>query len=152
MSPIAEALQQNDAIFNFATEYFYKNPSLGDKIPNLTDADFASFKQSLKKNPISMDTETQKALKSLKELAKKEGIDDAIKTEYNQLALAIQKSEENQINKYQKEIKNLILDELILRYQYREGLYQYYLKNNTEIKKATSVLNNSIEYNKILLK
>lgn len=152
LSPIAEALQQNDAIFNFATEYFYKNPSLGDKIPNLTDADFASFKQSLKKNPISMDTETQKALKSLKELAKKEGIDDAIKTEYNQLALAIQKSEENQINKYQKEIKNLILDELILRYQYREGLYQYYLKNNTEIKKATSVLNNPIEYNKILLK
>lgn len=152
LSPIAEALQQNDAIFNFATEYFYKNPSLGDKIPNLTDADFASFKQSLKKNPISMDTETQKALKSLKELAKKEGIDDAIKTEYNQLALAIQKSEENQINKYQKEIKNLILDELILRYQYREGLYQYYLKNNTEIKKATSVLNNQVEYNKILLK
>lgn len=152
LSPIAEALQQNDAIFNFATEYFYKNPSLGDKIPNLTDADFASFKQSLKKNPIPMDTETQKALKSLKELAKKEGIDDAIKTEYNQLALAIQKSEENQINKYQKEIKNLILDELILRYQYREGLYQYYLKNNTEIKKATSVLNNPIEYNKILLK
>ena len=152
LSPIAEALQQNDAIFNFATEYFYKNPSLGEKIPNLTDADFASFKQSLKKNPISMDTETQKALKSLKELAKKEGIDDAIKTEYNQLALAIQKSEENQINKYQKEIKNLILDELILRYQYREGLYQYYLKNNTEIKKATSVLNNPIEYNKILLK
>ena len=152
LSPIAEALQQNDAIFNFATEYFYKNPSLGEKIPNLTDTDFASFKQSLKKNPISMDTETQKALKSLKELAKKEGIDDAIKTEYNQLALAIQKSEENQINKYQKEIKNLILDELILRYQYREGLYQYYLKNNTEIKKATSVLNNPIEYNKILLK
>lgn len=152
LSPIAEALQQNDAIFNFATEYFYKNPSLGEKIPNLTDADFASFKQSLKKNPISMDTETQKALKSLKELAKKEGINDAIKTEYNQLALAIQKSEENQINKYQKEIKNLILDELILRYQYREGLYQYYLKNNTEIKKATSVLNNPIEYNKILLK
>lgn len=152
LSPIAEALLQNDVIFNFATEYFYKNPSLGDKIPNLTDADFASFKQSLKKNPISMDTETQKALKSLKELAKKEGIDDAIKTEYNQLALAIQKSEENQINKYQKEIKNLILDELILRYQYREGLYQYYLKNNTEIKKATSVLNNPIEYNKILLK
>ncbi|MDD3004297.1 S41 family peptidase [Flavobacterium sp.] len=152
LSPIAEALQQNDAIFNFATEYFYKNPSLGEKIPNLTDADYAAFKQSVKKNAVSMDTETQKAMKKMRELAKKEGIEESIKTEYNLLASAIQKSEENQINKYQKEIKNLILDELILRYQYREGLYQYYLKNNIEIKKATSVLNNPVEYNKILLK
>ncbi|RZL37214.1 MAG: PDZ domain-containing protein, partial [Pedobacter sp.] len=128
LSPIAEALQQSDAIFNFATEYYYKNPSLGEKIPVLTDADYASFKQSVKKNAVVMNTQTQKALKSMKDLAQKEGIVEAIKTEYNQLASAIQKSEENQINKYQKEIKNLILDELILRYQYREGLYQYYLK------------------------
>ena len=51
---------------------------------------------------------------------------------------------------YQKEIKNLMLDEIIKRYQYKEGLYQYYVKNNLEIKKAISILNNTAEYNKIL--
>ena len=55
-----------------------------------------------------------------------------------------------QLNENQKEIKKLILDEIIKRYQYKEGLYQYYIKNNLEIKKATSILNNSPEYNKIL--
>ncbi len=151
LSSITDVLQQNDAIFNFATEFYYKNPSLGHKIPVLTDVDYTVFKQYLKKEGFAMDTETQKALKKAYELAKKGGIDSSIKLEYNQLANAIQKSEETLLDKHQKEIKNLILDELILRYQYRVGLYQYYLKSNTEIKKATSILNNSQEYKKILL-
>jgi carboxyl-terminal processing protease len=66
------------------------------------------------------------------------------------LLTALQKSEELQLNENQKEIKKLILEEIIKRYQYKEGLYQYYIKNNLEIKKATSILNNSPEYNKIL--
>ncbi|CAM4168488.1 S41 family peptidase [Flavobacterium antarcticum] len=151
LSSISEALQRNDAIFKFATDYYYRNQSVGEKIPTLTDADYTAFKQLLKKEDFSLDTETQKALKKAYELAQKEGIDESIKTEYNQLTSAVQKSEELQINKYQKEIKNLILDELILRYQYREGLYQYYLKSNSEIKKAAAILNNSAEYKKILL-
>lgn len=152
LNPISEALLENDALFNFATDYFYRNPSLGEKTPVLTDADYTAFKQFLKKEDFSLDTETQKALKKAFQLAQKEGIDESIKTEYNQLTSAVQKSEELQINKYQKEIKNLMIDELILRYQYREGLYKYYLKSNSEIKKATAILANPAEYNKILLK
>ncbi len=151
LNPISEALQKNDAIFNFATDYYYRNPSLGDKIPVLTDLDYTAFKQFLKKEKFSLDTETQKSLKKAFELAKKEGIDESIKLEYNQLTTAIQKSEEVLINKHQNEIKNLMLDELILRYQYREGLYKYYLKSNSEIKKATAILSSSLEYKKILL-
>ena len=151
LSPISEALQQNDAIFNFVTDYYYRNPSLGEKIPTLTDGDYSAFKQFLKKEDLSLDTETQKALKKTLELAQIEGIDESIKADYNQLLTSVQKSEETQINKYQKEIKNLMLDEIILRYQYREGLYQYYLKSNSEIKKATTILNNPTEYKKILL-
>lgn len=151
LNPISEALQKNDALFNFATDYYYRNPSLGDKIPVLTDGDYSAFKQFLKKEDFSLDTETQKALKKAYQLAENEGIDESIKTEYNQLTAAIQRSEDVLINKHQKEIKNLMVDELILRYQYREGLYKYYLKSNSEIKKAAAVLNNPLEYKKVLL-
>ena len=54
------------------------------------------------------------------------------------------------MNQNQKEIKNLMLDEIIKRYQYKEGLYQYYTKNNSEIRKAIAILDNTPEYNKIL--
>jgi carboxyl-terminal processing protease len=149
-SPITEALLKNDGIFNYATAYYYKNPNLGNQIPTFSDADFQDFKQFLKAQKFSFDTETELALKNTLAVAKKEKVDESISSEYQQLLTALQKSEENSLDKNQKEIKNLITDEIIKRYQYQEGLYQYYLKNNSEIKKATNVLSNSSEYKSIL--
>ena len=150
LSPITEALQKNDGIFNYVTAYYYKNPNLGDKIPTFSDTDFQSFKQFLKTEKFSFDTETELALKNTLVTAKKEKIDESITIEYQQLLTALQKSEENLLDKNKAEIKNLILDEIIKRYQYQEGLYQYYLQNNSEIKKATNVLNSSSQYKSIL--
>lgn len=149
-SPITEALVKNDGIFNYVTAYYYKNPNLGDKTPSISDVDFLDFKHYLKDQKFSFDTETELALKNTLAVAKKEKVEESISTEYQQLLLALQKSEETLLDKNQKEIKILILDEIIKRYQYQEGLYQYYLKNNAEIKKATSVLNTNAEYKSIL--
>lgn len=151
-STIAQALQKNDGIFNYVTNYCYKNPTLGDKIPVITDADFLDFKNFLKKEKINFDTETELALKNTLEKAKKELIDASISVQYDQLMTALQKSEDLLVDKNQKEIKRLILDEIIKRYQYKEGLYQYYTKSNSEISKAVTILANSNEYNKILKK
>ena len=149
-SAVTDALVKNDGIFNFATQYYYKNPNLGTQIPNFTDADFQNFKQFLKAQKFSFNTETELALKNTLEVAKKEKIDEGITAEYQQLLTALQKTEENALDKNKAEIKNLILDEIIKRYQYQEGLYQYYLKNNSEIRKAINVLNNTAEYKRIL--
>ncbi|HAH56416.1 MAG TPA: peptidase S41 [Flavobacterium sp.] len=149
-SPITNSLLKNDGIFDYVTSYYYKNLSLGDKIPTISDSDFLDFKQYLKTQKFSFDTETELALKNTLAAAKKENIDESITTEYQQLLAALQKSEEILLDKNKKEIKNLILIEIIKRYQYQEGLYQYFLKNNSEIKKATSILDNSAEYKSIL--
>jgi carboxyl-terminal processing protease len=150
LSTISEALIKNDGIFNFVTDYYYKNPNLGTTIPTLTDADFIAFKAFLKTQKLSFETDTELALKKTLAIAKKEKLDTSIALEYQQLLSALQKSEENQLNQNQREIKNLILDEIIKRYQYKEGLYLYYTKNNSEIKKAVGILNNQLEYNNLL--
>jgi carboxyl-terminal processing protease len=152
LSNITEVLQKNDGIFNFVTDYYYKHPNIGNTIPTITDADFTAFKQFLKKEQFAFDTETTLALKNTLAVAKREKLDTAIATEYQNLMVALQKSEENLLNQNQKEIKNLILDEIIKRYQYKEGLYLYYTKNNFEIKKGQSILNNITEYNALLKK
>ena len=149
-SPITDALIKNDGIFNYVTRYYYLNPDLGNRTPVLTDADYLDFKAFLKTQKFSFDTETELALKNTLATAKKEKIDESILVEYQQLLAALQKSENLLLDKNQKEIKNLIVDEIIKRYQYQEGLYQYYIKNNIEIKKAVSVLNTSTEYKSIL--
>jgi carboxyl-terminal processing protease len=149
-SPITEAVVKSDGIFNYVTEYYYKHPDLGTKIPTVTDGDFTDFKQFLKREKVQLDTETEIALKNMLAAAKKEKIDAGITAEYQQLLNSVQRSEESQLNQSQKEIRELMLDEIIKRYQYKEGLYQYYTKSNSEIMKAISILNNSAEYNKIL--
>lgn len=151
-SAIAEALLVNNGIFDFATDYYYKNPTIGNQIPTVTAADFEAFKSFLKKKSFSFNTETEQALKNMLALAKKEKIEGEITTEYSQLLAAVQKSEEALLTKNQKEIKNLILEELIKRYHYKEGLYLYYSKNNSAIKKALEIVNNPTEINSILKK
>lgn len=152
MSYIATALQKNDGIFRYATDFYYKNPIPENGIPNFTSAKYAEFKQFLKANKISFDTETEVALKKTLESAKKEKLDQSIAKEYEQLLAAVKRSEDVELNKYETEITKLIVDELIKRYAYKEGLYKYYLTNDTQIKKATELLANTASYNKILKK
>ena len=149
-SVIANALIKNDGIFNYATAYYYKNSNLGNQIPNFTNTDFQDFKQFLKTQKISFDTETEEALKTTLAIAKKEAIDGTIINEYKQLLAAVQKSEADQLDSHQEEIKDLILEEIIKRYQYQEGFYEYYMKSNSEIKKAVSILNDTAAYKNIL--
>jgi carboxyl-terminal processing protease len=149
-SPIASALLKNDGIFNYATDYYFKNPNLGSQIPSFSNADYQNFKQFLKTQNVSFDTETEIALKNTLAMAEKEKIDTTIITEYEQLLVALQKSEELLLDKNQEEIKNLLIDEIIKRYQYQEGLYKYYMKSNSEVQKSLTILNNTSEYKNIL--
>ena len=148
-SSITNALLRNDGIFNYVTSYYYKNPNLGNKIPVISEADYLDFKQFLKAQKLSFNTETELALKNTLAVAKKEKLDESIQLEYQQLLTALQKSENNLLDKNQKEIKNLMVDEIIKRYQYQEGLYQYYIQNNSEIKRSVNILNNA-DYKTIL--
>ena len=83
---------------------------------------------------------------------KKEKIEGEIATEYKQLEAALEKSQEAELDKNKEQIKKHLQEELIIRHQYREGLYLFYTKNNTEIEQAINLLNNSNQYKSILKK
>ena len=48
------------------------------------------------------------------------------------------------------EIKSLLTDEIVKRYFYKEGLYEYHVVNNPEIKEAIAILTNINRYQNIL--
>ena len=151
-SAIADALVRKDGIFNYATNYYYKNPNVGNNIPAVTDAEFEAFTAYRKKEKFEFDTETEVALKETLVVAKKEKVDASINAEYQALLAALQKSEEKELTAHKQEIKQLLTDELIKRYQYKEGLYRYYTTSNIEIQKAAKLLANNAEYKAILTK
>lgn len=145
-SPITKAIKNDFLIFDYATNYYYKNPSVDINNFKLTNSDFNDFKSFLKTNGFSFITETEKALSKVLEKAITEDLDDNIETDYNDLVLKLNNSKDLAIDENKDEILALLTDEIVKRYVYREGLYEYYRQNNMEIKKASEILSNPSVY------
>jgi len=75
---------------------------------------------------------------------------EAIETDFKTLLADIEDSKTTALETHQKEIQSKLEDEIIKRYFYREGLYNYYLTNDDAILAATELLGNSPKYNAIL--
>ena len=69
---------------------------------------------------------------------------------YKSLLAEINSRKLNALDTYQKEIQINLQDEIIKRYFYREGLYQFYLKNDEAILTATSLMEDNSKYLSIL--
>lgn len=146
ISSITDALLKNNAIFDFATKLFFEKPNN----TTVTSSDFQSFLSFIKNEKYNLNTETDKALELVIEKAKKEKIDTSIAGEFKKLEEKIKQSEEEEIIKYKAEIIHQIEEELIIRNNYREGLYLTYTKNNAEIMKAIEILKDKNKYFSIL--
>lgn len=149
-SEITKAIQRDFLIFDYATDYYYKHPNLDVATLELGISDFQDFKAYLKSNDFTYETETEKALIKVIENAKKEGLDDNIQNDYNTLINNLNNSKALAINENKDEILALLTDEIVKRYVYREGLYDYYVGHNAEIKKAKEILSNPSKYNDYL--
>ena len=149
-SAITKAIQYDFLIFDYATNYYYKHPTMDVSNFNLSNTDFTDFKQFLRNNDFSFVTETEKALSKVLEKAVKEDLDDNIKDDYNTLITNLNDSKELAINENKDEILSLLTDEIVKRYVYREGLYEFYKDHNLEIKKAAEILSNPSIYKNYL--
>ena len=94
----------------------------------------------------------QKNLFLANQVVEKNTIDVQIAAEYKQLENALERNQEIELETNKNQIKKLLQEELIIRYQYREGLYDFYTKNNLEIEKAVELLNNQTKYKTLLKK
>ena len=63
---------------------------------------------------------------------------------------AVEAAKKNALEEKKVEISSLITDEIIKRYFYKEGLYEYYVQHNPEIQEALGILGNTQRYKEIL--
>lgn len=151
-SPITTALLKDQAIFDFATEYHYKNNMTDWKGFEITNSDFQDFLDFLKRKNFVYETETEKEFAEALRRAEDDDIKDDIAASYAEMMKAIDKAKEKKIVAKKAEIKSLLTDEILKRYFYKEGLYDYQVVNNPEILAGIDVLTNESKYNKILKK
>ncbi|MGB2685764.1 MAG: S41 family peptidase [Olleya sp.] len=147
---ITDAILNSQSIFDFATTYYYNNKIEDISKFRLTDTDFNTFKNYLNTSGFEFETETEKALKKAMEVSKSENLDDDISKDYKTLITNLDNSKAKAVENNKKQLINLLTDEIVKRYVYREGLYEYYKTHNEEIKTATDILSNTSKYNRYL--
>ena len=145
-SAITNAIVKSDLIFNYATDYYYKHNQNDIKNLKLSDTDFSNFKSYLKMNRFSFETDTEKALYKAFEAATKEELNDNIEKDFNTLITNLKESKTNVIDENKDYLLELLTEDIVKRYAYREGLYEYYKVNDSKIKKAAEILSNPSTY------
>lgn len=146
ISPITSAIVNNDLIFDYATNYYYNHTFDDINDLKLTDKDFLDFKNYLNTNNFSFETDTEKALKKAFETAKKEELNDNIESDFNTLISNLNTSKTNVIDENKDYLLELLTEDIVKRYVYREGLYEYFEIHDTKIKKATDILSKPTTY------
>ncbi|QLG45380.1 S41 family peptidase [Costertonia aggregata] len=147
---LTTALLNNNIVFDYATDYYYKNELKDVTNFKFTEQDFQDFKAFVSKSEFSYETKTEKVLKQAMTDREEVIFNKAIEDDFDRLLLDIEKSKTVALENYQKEIQQKLEDEIVKRYFYREGLFDYYLKNDDAILVATELLGNPEKYEGIL--
>ena len=147
---LLKALEEYNVIFDYATNYHYEN-SL-ERVSDFTfsDADFNAFKSFVAQSDFAYETKTEKALKEAMSGENDDVLGASVQANYKSLMDEIEKSKIIALDKYHNEIKKKLEDEIIKRFFYREGLFEYYLTHDEAILAAKELLANDTKYQGVL--
>lgn len=144
-------LMNDDLIFDYATQYCWDHPTLASVDDfKLTDADYEAFKKLVKLRNFTYDRQSEKMLKSLKEIAEFEGYMTEAAEEFKALEKKLNHNLDRDLDYFAKPIKEYISQEIVTRYFYQRGAAMERLKDDTDLEEAIKVLQNPVRYREIL--
>lgn len=144
-------LMNEDIIFDYATQYCLDHPTLASVDAfQLTDADYEDFKKLVKSRNFKYDRQSEKLLKTLKEMAEFEGYMEGASEEFKALEKKLNHNLDRDLDHFAKPIREYISQEIVTRYFYQRGAVMERLKDDDDLKKAEEVLDNHAEYTRIL--
>ena len=139
------------ALFDFVTDWVRAHPTIAPaKDFVLSDADYDAFKKRLKEANFTYDRQSEKALKSLKEVAEHEGYLAEDSATFAALEARLKPNLDRDLERYKDDIKKIIAAEIVKRYYYQEGEMIENLKGDKTLAKALEVLADRELYRKTL--
>lgn len=150
-SSIAQILSAKYLLFDYATQYKIKHPSIADaKSFHLSDNEYADFISWLTNKEYDYITESEEKLKALKEKAEKENYFGSIQEEYNAVKAKIKSDKAFDLKLHEQEIKWLLENEIVSRYYYQNGRTENSFSSDPEIKMAIKALTTPGIYSAVL--
>ena len=148
-STFINRLIKSAVVFNYVNNYYHNN-SLDDiKDFKLSKSDFNQFKKRCYGSQGFLKDETITYLNGFSSIIKDAGLaglDDKLK----ELNGVLNKSKVELMDHHKEEIIYVLEKEIVRRFYYRKGMYEYYLLKNEDVITAQRLLNNIEAYLSIL--
>ncbi|MBI3232856.1 MAG: PDZ domain-containing protein [Bacteroidetes bacterium] len=151
VSNVTIALKNKFFIFDFATAYHKKHPTIEiAKDFKLTKADWDDFITFIKDKKYDYQTQSEKALEELKKKAEAEKYFEKIQSTYESLKRNLETEKKADIETFKQEIMNEIESEIVKRYYFEVGTIEHSFRNDKDVKAALQLFMNENEYNKLI--
>jgi carboxyl-terminal processing protease len=133
-APISYTLVAGNHVFDYATTFFYKNPSIASPSKFLvTEEVYADFKKFLVGKEYDYTTYTEKSVQDMEKYLAKEPYFSEVKEQLEQIKSKVNHSKENDLETHQKEIKKILGEEIVSRYYFQEGMIEASLQGDPVI-------------------
>jgi len=143
---VTKNLLNSKAIFNFASDYFYKNPIIAAaENYKFSNTDFKNFTKFLETDTTFV-TEQERLFKE----AYLSSENSSVSKEYKKIKEKLLEDKITEISKNKDIISVLLEEEVLEKYYYKEGVYRHHLRNDEAIFEAVKLLKNEDSYKQIL--
>jgi len=147
---IVGSLVSKQLIFDYATQFVLQNDTIAQPgVFKINDEIYEDFVQFLSDKDYEYETSTEKQLNDLFEVSAEDNYDQ-LTDDLEALKLKLLSYKEDDIHKYQNQISELILSELMSRYYYQEGRIIASLADDIVLREAIDVLQDKERYQQIL--
>ena len=140
LSQVTIALLTKSLIFDYATIFAARYDSIASiEEFVITDQIYDNFRAFIATREFTYNTRTEESLKKLIETAMREKYYDMADEEFAALEQKLAHENEKDLDNFSEEIKQLLKEEIAVRYYYQKGRMQAILENDTGIDKAVEV-------------
>ena len=136
-APISYTLVAGNHIFDYATTFFYKNPTIASPSTfEVSEEIYADFKKFLVGKEYDYTTYTEKSVQDMEKFLAKESYFDEVKEQLELIKSKVNHSKENDLDTHKKEIKKILSEEIVSRYYFQEGMIEASLQGDPVIELA----------------
>lgn len=151
LARITSVLMMENIIFDFATDFAQKNKSISSaKDFKISNELYKEFKNYVLAQDFNYKTATQEYLEKTYEIAINEGYSELMEKEYQALHKVVSASKEKDLDLFEKQIKELLSNEIVSRYYFQEGRIINAFQNDASLHEAIQLLNDQSRYHSIL--
>jgi carboxyl-terminal processing protease len=150
-SPLIVNLYSRNFIFDFATEFASKYPSIpAVRDFKINDSQYGEFLEFLERRNFQYQTLTETHLAQLIKTAREEQYYESTRSAFDVLENKIAHDKNKDLENHREEIKLLLREEIVSRYYYQKGRIEASLEGDPNLEKAVEILKDMTLYNTIL--